>query len=72
MISDETGINWFIERCPVCWQRKTDHPSCNLAVGILQEALYWISGGKHFNVEETECIAQGAPACKIVIDKASL
>ena len=67
----ETEIHWYIDRCPVCWNRQTTHPSCNLAVGILQEALYWISGGKHFNVEETECIAQGSPNCKIVIDKAS-
>ncbi len=67
----ETEIFWHIERCPVCWQRKTNKPSCNLAVGILQEALYWISGGKFFNVEETACIAQGDPACTIVIEKLS-
>lgn len=67
----EDAIFWHIERCPVCWQRKTEKPSCNLAVGILQEALYWISGGKFFNVEETFCIAQGDPACIIVIEKAS-
>ena len=67
----EEKIFWHIERCPVCWQRNTKRPSCNLAVGILQEALYWISGGKFFNVEETACIAQGDPACTIVIEKPS-
>ena len=65
----EEKIFWHIERCPVCWQRKTNKPSCNLAVGILQEALYWISGGKFFNVEEIACIAQGDPACTIIIEK---
>ena len=65
----EDKIFWHIERCPVCWQRNTKRASCNLAVGILQEALYWISGGKFFNVEETACIAKGDPACTIVIDK---
>jgi predicted hydrocarbon binding protein len=60
---------WHIERCPVCWQRKADAPVCHLAVGVLQEALYWASGGKYFNVEETQCIAKGDPACTIVIDK---
>jgi predicted hydrocarbon binding protein len=65
----EDKIFWHIERCPVCWERKTDRPSCNLAVGILQEALYWISGGKFFNIEEIACIAQGDPTCTIVIDK---
>ncbi len=59
---------WHIERCPLCWERKTTEPVCHLAVGLLQEALYWLSGGKIFNVEETACIARGDPACTIVID----
>ena len=62
-------ILWHIERCPLCWSRTADEPICHLAVGLLQEALYWVSGGKVFNVEETDCIAQGAVACTITIDK---
>ncbi|MBL8051579.1 MAG: 4-vinyl reductase [Anaerolineales bacterium] len=62
-------IFWHIERCPLCWERKADEPICHLAVGLLQEALYWVSGGKVFNVEETACIAQGAKSCTIEIDK---
>ncbi|HBY06580.1 MAG TPA: 4-vinyl reductase [Chloroflexi bacterium] len=62
-------IFWHIERCPICWERKSDKPCCNLAVGILQEALYWISSGKFFNVQEISCIAQGDPTCTIAIDK---
>jgi hypothetical protein len=38
----------------------------------LQEALYWVSGGKVFNVEETACIAHGGAACTVVIDKIPL
>jgi hypothetical protein len=62
-------ILWHIDRCPVCWKRTSKNPSCNLAVGILQEALYWISSGKFFNVQEVSCIAQGNPTCSIAIDK---
>ena len=40
-----------------------------MAVGLLQEGLYWVSGGKYFNVEETDCIAKGDLACTIMIDK---
>ena len=71
---EETGdkLLWHIDRCPVCWQRETDDPCCHLAVGILQEALYWIGGGKYFCVEETRCIAQGASACTVEIDKQPL
>jgi predicted hydrocarbon binding protein len=63
---------WHIDRCPICWQRQVDAPVCHLAVGILQESLYWASGGKVYNVEETACVAMGDPACTIVIEKKPL
>lgn len=69
---DNDRIFWHIERCPVCWGRQADHPVCHLAVGILQESLYWISAGKFFNVEEISCIAQGASTCTIIVDKEPL
>jgi len=64
----ENKILWHIERCPLCWERQSSEPVCHLAVGLLQEALYWLSGGKVFNVEETACIARGDKACTITID----
>jgi predicted hydrocarbon binding protein len=64
----ETHLYWHIDRCPLCWGRHTDEPSCHLAVGWLQEALYWLSNGKIFHVEETHCIARGDPSCTIDID----
>jgi len=60
---------WHIERCPLCWERRSDTAACQLAVGLLQEALYWVSGGKYYNVEEIRCIANGDPTCTIAIDK---
>jgi predicted hydrocarbon binding protein len=68
----DNKIFWQIERCPLCWERKAEEPICHLAVGLLQEALYWVSGGKVFNVEETACIARGDAACTIVIDQTPL
>lgn len=69
---DDGKILWHIERCPLCWERKAHDPVCHLAVGLLQEALYWLSGGKVFNVEEKTCIAAGDPACTIVIDQSPI
>jgi len=63
---------WVIERCPLCWERHTDEAVCHLAVGLLQESLYWVSGGKIFNVEETLCIAKGDSTCTIEIDQTPL
>jgi predicted hydrocarbon binding protein len=72
-VEEEDGtILWHIERCPLCWERKAQDPVCHLAVGLLQEALYWLSGGKVFNVEEKTCIAAGDQTCTIVIDQSPL
>lgn len=66
---DEARFFWVIERCPVCWGRHTDQPCCHLAIGVLQESLYWVSGGRDFQIEEVTCIAQGDPTCTITMDK---
>jgi predicted hydrocarbon binding protein len=68
---------WHIERCPMCWERlamkgQSNRPTCQISVGLLQEAFYWVSGGKYFNVEETHCIAMGDPTCTIVIEKSPM
>ena len=68
----DNKIFWHIERCPLCWERKAEEPICHLATGLLQEALYWVSGGKIFNVEETACIARGDADCTIVMDQTPL
>ncbi|MBI2331959.1 MAG: 4-vinyl reductase [Chloroflexi bacterium] len=68
----DTHILWHIERCPLCWERKAEEPVCHLAVGLLQEALYWLSGGKVFSVEETACHARGDACCTITIQKTPL
>lgn len=69
---DGNTLLWHIERCPLCWGRHVQEPVCHLAVGLLQEALYWLSGGKVFNVEETTCIAAGDETCTIVIDQSPI
>ena len=69
-VEDENGkLAWHIERCPLCWERRAQEPVCHLAVGLLQEALYWVSGGKVFNVEEVTCVAAGDETCTILIDR---
>ena len=65
----DTHHLWIIERCPVCWRRASDEPCCQLAGGLLEEAIYWGTGGRRFRVEETECVAVGAATCTFRIDK---
>ena len=66
---DEKAITWRIERCPVCWERQSETPCCQLAVGLLQEALFWVSAGRYFEAEEKTCVACGDDACTIVINR---
>jgi predicted hydrocarbon binding protein len=66
---DAQTITWQIERCPVCWERQSETPCCHLAVGLLQEALFWISAGRIFEAEEKTCVACGDSACTIVINR---
>jgi len=69
---EDDRILWHNELCPICWGRSTDTPCCHLAVGIIQEALYWVSGGKNFSVQQIACAACGDGICTIAIDKKPL
>ena len=66
---DERHFRWIVDRCGVSWKRRSDSPCCHLSVGILEESLYWVSGGRSFYVEEVACVATGDPACVILAGK---
>jgi hypothetical protein len=64
---------YTIHRCPCCWGRSgVDKPVCFIAVGLLQEALKWVSGGNEFRVNESRCVAQGESVCEFIIQKESI
>lgn len=65
----EGKLFWSVEPCPLCWERHTNGPVCYLAVGLFQESLTWLSGGKIFVVNEIACIASGDNACTFRIDQ---
>lgn len=63
-LSQNDAVYFLVtERCGVCWERRTTYPACALMEGLLQEGLYWISGGRLFEIEEVTCVAMGGPAC---------
>lgn len=66
---EEEYFHWIVSRCGVCWGRHTDGPCCDLIIGLLEEGIYWLSGGANFFIEESSCIAAGASVCTIVIGK---
>jgi len=63
---------YTIRKCPVCWGRTSEKPICYGAVGILQEGLRWVSGGKDFKVEEIQCRAVGDENCVFYVYKEPL
>jgi predicted hydrocarbon binding protein len=60
---------YTIHRCPVCWGRTVDRPACFMAVGLIQEGLKWVSGGREFKVVQTTCHASGDAVCNFHILK---
>jgi predicted hydrocarbon binding protein len=63
---------YYIDRCPVCWGRQAQTPICYGALGLLQEGLHWVTGGKNVRVEEIQCIAMGHPSCVFIVEKRPL
>ena len=66
---DDTHWKWIIERCPICWGRKSDEPLCHLAVGVLNAASKWATDGETLRIKATECIATGSKEGVILIEK---
>jgi hypothetical protein len=66
---EEERFLWHIDRCPQCWGRKSEKPCCYIGMGLLQEALRWVSGGKEFRVDEIACIGVGDTTCTYCIYK---
>jgi predicted hydrocarbon binding protein len=62
-------IIYTMERCALCWGRKTDKPVCYMAQGLLQEGLRWVSGGREFKVDMPTCIAKGDDMSRLTIYK---
>jgi predicted hydrocarbon binding protein len=66
----EEEFVYTIHRCPVCWGRNgLDKPVCFIAVGLLEEGLKWLSGGREFFVNESRCMATGDEVCEFIIRK---
>lgn len=61
-----------ILQCPACWGRETDKPCCHTGIGMLQEGLHWLSGGKEFRIVEVSCIATGDESCDYAVYKEPL
>jgi hypothetical protein len=72
LVESKEHFQWVMERCGVCWGRVSDSPCCHLAVGVLEEGLYWVSGGRSFYIEEVSCIAAGGRTCTFLIGKRPL
>lgn len=62
-------IIYTLERCPMCWGRKTDKAVCFVGQGLLQEGLRWVSGGREFKVDLSTCIGKGDDMGRYIIYK---
>ena len=72
-VEEEDGrLLLHLLRCPLCSNRHGSEAICQFAVGLAEESLYWLSGGKMFQVEEIACAARGDADCTLQIDEAPI
>ena len=75
----DEGDSFIVEMptCPYCSEirrrsiaqnKPVTKPVCHIPLAVIDEMVEWITGGKHL-VEETECVATGAPACRFRVTK---
>jgi len=74
VVFEETSASWLwrMVTCPFCDERKSSGPTCDFAVGVLQEFLSWTSSGRFYLVEEVECLGAGGSACTFRVLKKPL
>ena len=69
ILKEEGDAFYFIvEECPCHWRPPHEKPCCYVTVGVLMEAMAWITG-KLYKVEEVACISNGASSCVYRIPK---
>ena len=69
VVRDEDDAFYFIvQECPCRWRPPHNKPACYVTVGVLMEAMAWITGKLH-RVEEVACISNGASSCVYRVEK---
>jgi predicted hydrocarbon binding protein len=63
----QPGYEFLIRQCPICKDRTAEGSICGFFEGLLDEAVKEFSYKETYQVEETECMAAGSPACKFII-----
>lgn len=65
---EDDAFYFVVDECPCRWRPAHDKPCCYVTVGVLMEAMTWITGKLH-RVEEVACISNGASNCVYRIAK---
>ncbi len=61
---------WHMESCPICWHEPSGAVTCPTLTGLLQEFLYWASGGKRYQVlGKNTCCANQPTGYSVAIEK---
>ncbi|MCD6552509.1 MAG: hypothetical protein DRI52_05435 [Chloroflexi bacterium] len=70
----------IMESCPYCTEiikqtattgQPIIRPVCHIPAAVIGEMMQWATGEPH-SVEEVECMALGAPACRFRVSKAAV
>lgn len=76
----DDAFDLIMESCPYCAEiikqvtatgRPIIRPVCHIPAAVIGEMMQWATGEPH-SVEEVECMALGAPACRFRVSKAAV
>jgi predicted hydrocarbon binding protein len=67
-VEETAGKIAYVDRtCPICVNRQSQEPICDLSAGTIAEAVRWATGNSNVEVRETECIAKRDAYCRFVV-----
>lgn len=69
LVEQPNTFQFVVAHSPFAHGVTAERPICHLLVGVLQEALRWVSNGRDYSVRETQCIASGGESCIFVINR---
>ena len=69
LIEQPGTFQFVVAHSPFAHRISAERPVCHLLVGVLQEALRWVSNGRDYSVRETHCVATGSENCIFVINR---
>lgn len=70
LVEEDETYDLVYANCPGMFRERDDQTmGCYTTVGVMQEALRWVSGGKNYRVQQVACKRVGDEQCRFCVWK---